>query len=155
VASAPNGDERQPSPSGRGLGEGGPNVRRAQYSRKSRDRAREQRRDPTDAEDGLWRFLRDRSVVHAKFRRQHPFGPFILDFYCHERRLAVEVDGGQHLEPAAGEYDRRRTDYLRGLGIRVLRFNNVEVLTETESVMQVILEALEKPSPNPLPEGEG
>jgi very-short-patch-repair endonuclease len=137
------------------LGEGRANSRKAQYSLKSRDRARDLRRNLTDAEDALWRFLRDRTMVGTKFRRQHPVGTFILDFYCHEHRLAVEVDGGQHLEAAAAEYDRRRTAYLQSLGIRVLRFNNLEVLAETESVMQVILDAVATPSPNPLPEGEG
>jgi type I restriction enzyme M protein len=129
--------------------------RHSQYSIEKRDQARALRRAFTDAEDKLWRWLRDREVVQTKWRRQHPLGPFILDFYCHERRLAVEVDGGQHYEPEGIAKDKRRTAYIEARGIRVLRFNNLDVLQNMDGVMFVVLQVLTKPSPNPLPEGEG
>ena len=81
-------------------------------------RARRLRQDATDAERKLWFVLSRRQVEGAKFRRQHPFGPYILDFYCEKTRLAVEVDGGQH----TAERDQVRTAYLNGQGVSVLRF---------------------------------
>lgn len=62
----------------------------------------------------------------AKFRRQHPFGRFILDFYCHEKKLAIEIDGGYHLDEAQQQYDALRTEYLREMGVREIRFSNEE-----------------------------
>ena len=67
--------------------------------------------------------------IGAKFRRQHPIGPFIVDFYCASSRLVVELDGGQHFEPGAMLDDERRTRWLSARGIRVLRFTNTEVPT--------------------------
>jgi very-short-patch-repair endonuclease len=129
------------------------------------ERARELRKRTTDAERLLWQLLRNRQIVGAKFRRQHPIPPYILDFYCHEHRLAVEIDGGQHNQPLGIKRDRRRTEFLEQQGIRVLRFWNHEVLSETEAVLQVIYDAIvgsvphaephHCPHPNPLPEGEG
>jgi very-short-patch-repair endonuclease len=86
----------------------------------SRDRSRRLRHDQTDAERKLWGRLRDRQLFGAKFRRQHPIGPFIVDFCCPERLLVVELDGGQHATQE--DADRRRSDFLAGLGYRVLRF---------------------------------
>lgn len=94
----------------------------------------------TDAEALMWKLLRNRRVAGAKFRRQHPMGRFILDFYCDEKKLAVELDGGQHAE--AVEYDQARDAWLRQRGVRVLRFWNNHVLGETEAVMEVIYAAL-------------
>lgn len=95
-----------------------------------REWAREMRSHMTDAEALLWRLLRNRRIAGAKFRRQHPMGRYILDFYCHEKKLCVELDGGQHMEAAA--YDQQRDAWLRGQGICVLRFWNNQVLMETE-----------------------
>jgi len=81
------------------------------------------------------------------FRRQHPFGPYILDFYCAKARLVVEVDGGQHLESETLSRDAERSRYLERHGLRVLRFNNLETMLETYAVLNVILEALARPSP--------
>jgi len=93
--------------------------------------------------------------VEAKWRRQQPIGPFIADFVCHGARLIVEVDGSQHSERMAA--DARRTRWLAGVGYRVLRFWNVEVLMEPESVLEAIYNALAAtPHPNPSPSrGEG
>ena len=78
--------------------------------------ARTLRAGATDAERSLWRLLRSRQVAGSKFRRQRPFGPYILDFYCIEKRLAVEADGGQHFTPEGREADARRTEYLEQRG---------------------------------------
>jgi very-short-patch-repair endonuclease len=123
--------------------------------------ARKLRKEQTDAEKLLWRVLRDRQFAGCKFRRQHPVAPYILDFYCHEARLAVELDGGQHNDAAAREKDARRTSFLEAKGIRVLRFWNHEVLKETEGVFEAIYQGIREalggpgPHPGPLPEGEG
>ena len=105
-------------------------------------RARQLRRQATDAETRLWQQLRNRQLVGAKFRRQVPVGGYILDFYCLEAKLGIELDGGQHLQQEA--YDHKRTEDLAGLGIRVLRFWNDAVLTEIEAVVRVILEELDQ-----------
>ena len=73
-----------------------------------------------------------------KFRRQHVVGPYILDFYCAERRLAVELDGGQHNEAENRRRDEARTAYLEERGIMVLRYSNLEALRETEAVLEAI-----------------
>ena len=104
------------------------------------DRARRLRRDSTDAEQLLWRHLRNRAAIGAKFRRQHPIGPYVVDFVCLERRLIIEIDGGQHATIA--EQDTRRTDWLESEGYRALRFWNNEVLEQTEAVVVTIRAAL-------------
>ena len=96
----------------------------------------ELRNDPTDAERELWLHLRGRRIDGAKFRRQHPFGNYILDFACLERRIVVEVDGGQHAE--AADYDARRTRSLEQAGFVVLRFWNNEVFKDIEGVVDMI-----------------
>jgi very-short-patch-repair endonuclease len=94
----------------------------------------------TDAERKLWSQLRDRQLVGAKFRRQHPIGPYVLDFYCEESRLAVEVDGSQHTPDG----DAARTAWLEEHGCRVMRFWNHEVLRELSSVLGMIEAALKE-----------
>lgn len=100
------------------------------------------RREPTDAEAALWRLLRARGLAGFKFRRQYPAGPFILDFFCPARRLAIELDGGQHYQPRTQAYDDWRTQLLTAHGIRVLRFPNDVVLREPDSVVAAIEGAL-------------
>ena len=102
--------------------------------------ARDLRSRMTDAEALLWMLLRNRSIAGAKFRRQHPEGRYILDFYCDEKKLGIELDGGQHGE--AVEYDQQRDDWLQIQGIRMLRFWNNQMLTETEAVMEAIYQAV-------------
>ena len=119
-------------------------------------RARRLRRRQTDAESRLWHHLRARRLGGRKFRRQHTIDKYIVDFYCDEARLVIELDGGGHNEPGQRDYDRQRTVALEELGLRVLRFWNDEVLLQTELVLAVILEALENvPSPCPSPAGRG
>jgi very-short-patch-repair endonuclease len=102
--------------------------------------ARDLRSRMTDAEALLWMLLRNRRIAGAKFRRQHPEGRYILDFYCDEKKLGIELDGGQHGE--AVEYDYQWDGWLRTQGIRILRFWNNQMLTETEAVMEVIYQAI-------------
>ncbi len=95
------------------------------------------RKDSTDAESYLWQLLRDRRLCGYKFRRQHPVGRYILDFYCEQAKLAIELDGGQHQEQDA--YDDQRTAQLNSAGIKVIRFWDNEILTQPEQVLEDIL----------------
>jgi len=105
-------------------------------------RARELRRNSTDAERALWRLLRSEGFEAWKFRRQHQFGPFILDFFCARAKLAIEVDGGQHYSDEAQAADERRSGVLNANGIRVLRFTNTQVMLEPDAVAEAILHGL-------------
>jgi very-short-patch-repair endonuclease len=95
-------------------------------------RARKLRSNLTDAESILWRHLRFRQIDGYKFRRQRPIGHYIVDFVCLEKKLVIEVDGGQHNGEAT--YDARRDRWLRAQGYEVLRFWNDEVLTKIDGV---------------------
>ena len=115
------------------------------------------RRNATDAERELWRHLRGKQIDGAKFRRQHPFGDYILDFACLDRRIVIELDGGQHAESTA--YDSERTLHLEQAGFVVLRFWNNEVFENMEGILEVIWNYVTArqthPHPNPPLEGEG
>ena len=116
--------------------------------------ARTLRSQSSDAENVLWRHLRARRLMGYKFRRQTVIEPYIVDFVCLEARLIIEADGGQHSDQEA--YDARRTAWLEGMGYRVMRFWNPEVLGELQSVLEQIQVALiEVPSPLPSPGGRG
>lgn len=101
------------------------------------ERRRALRREMTEPEKRLWRALRARQLG-AKFRRQHPIGPYIADFYSREAHLVVEIDGATHSEPDAMEYDRQRDAYMRALGLDILRFTAEEVLHNLEGVCLAI-----------------
>ena len=105
--------------------------------------ARALRQRSTDAELRVWSVLRDKRLNGHKFRRQHPINHYIVDFYCDAARLAIELDGGQHFEPAAIDYDRRRTESLAHAGIKVMRFSNIDALKHTSAVAESILEEIE------------
>ena len=107
------------------------------------------RNTPTDAEAALWRRLRGRQLDGCKFRRQHPFGDYIVDFVCLERMLIVELDGSQHADNAAA--DAVRTVLLEEAGFQVLRFWNNQVFEEAEGVLEVILHALSARRATPSP----
>ncbi len=105
---------------------------------------RKLRSQMTDAEKRLWQRLRGGQIAGLKFRRQHPFMDFVLDFVCLEMRLVVEVDGGQHQD---NPKDCVRDQRLQDAGFRVLRFWNNQVLEETDAVVEAIWGALRDPSP--------
>ena len=110
-------------------------------------KARELRKQSTDAESTLWNLLRNRQLTDYKFRRQAPIGKYIVDFLCFERNLVVELDGGQHQEQS--DYDAERTRVLESKGYRVIRFWNNLVLEDTDAVLQAVLIALEEGTPSP------
>ncbi|MCX7946910.1 MAG: DUF559 domain-containing protein, partial [Hydrogenophilus sp.] len=110
-------------------------------------RARELRRDMTPAERRLWSALRSEQLG-VKFRRQHPIGPYIADFYSWEAGLVIEVDGSSHFTPEAQAYDRERDDYLSALGLTVLRFTNQEVTSQREGVLSRIAEVIASVKPS-------
>ncbi|MCM2265971.1 MAG: endonuclease domain-containing protein [Desulfuromonadales bacterium] len=105
----------------------------------------------TDAEQLVWQILRDRRFSGIKFRRQHPFDRFVLDFYCHEARLALELDGSGHNDQDQKVYDEERTRILEDAGIRVLRFWNHDVLNNLEAVLEKLHAELFTPSPGLRP----
>jgi very-short-patch-repair endonuclease len=96
-------------------------------------RARQNRQSPTAAEQILWQLLRRRGVGNFKFRRQHPLGPYCVDFYCAACRLVVELDGSSHRGRAA--YDRRRQQWLEEQGLFVLRFSNEKIEAQAFDVL--------------------
>ena len=96
----------------------------------------------TDAECRLWTCLRRKQIESVPFYRQRPIGSDIVDFYAPAARLVVEVDGAQHMEAKGQAYDENRTEFLASRGIRVLRFDNRQVLAETRAVLEEILRAV-------------
>lgn len=111
------------------------------------------RRNATEAEATLWKFLRNRNQAGCKFRRQHPLGSFVADFYCHESRLVVEVDGGYHNLVDQKAYDKWRTEELGQMGISVIRFTNEQIEGNLLVVLAEIREHL-TPDPSPARRGE-
>ena len=108
------------------------------------DRARSLRKKPTEPERILWRHLRNRNFAGYKFRRQHPFDDYVLDFYCPSAKLAVELDGGGHNYHAGQIRDRVRSEFLARRGVVVLRFWNHQVRQELDSVLRAIWIALQE-----------
>jgi very-short-patch-repair endonuclease len=92
----------------------------------------------TSAEATLWLLLKGKQLDKRKFRRQHSVGPYILDFYCPQEKLAVELDGEQHFTDHGKEYDARRTKYINDLGILILRFENCDVFDSPQLVLNEI-----------------
>lgn len=126
--------------------------------------ARELRQPLTPAEASIWRLLRNRNLGF-KFRRQHEIQIFIIDFYCAEVKLCIEIDGDSHLEKDQQEYDAARTEYLESLGRTVIRFTDHDVRHNINAVVHGILDACNvlknarrvsglSPHPSPLPAGE-
>ena len=102
------------------------------------DFARSLRRKQTGAEKILWSILRNHQLFALKFRRQHSMGPYVLDFYCHERKLCIELDGGQHYTSEGVHQDEQRKAFLESRGIRTLRFSNLDVQQNIEGVLLTI-----------------
>jgi very-short-patch-repair endonuclease len=107
-------------------------------------RRRELRRKQTKQEEILWQLIRNRKLG-VKFRRQYSIGGYVLDFYCPELKLVIEIDGNQHLKQEGILYDKKRTDFLRVLDCKILRFRNIELEENLEKVLSKIKEF--KPSP--------
>ena len=103
------------------------------------ERARKLRNEMTDSERLLWSELRGRRLGEHRFRRQHPIGPYILDFVCLDKRFVVEIDGGHHSEPEQTAHDARRTRWLEDAGYTVLRVSNTDVFENLDGVCGTIL----------------
>jgi len=93
----------------------------------------------TDAEKLLWSKLRMKQLQGLMFSRQKPLGEYIADFYCHQAKLVIEVDGGQHFSDETIEYDRIRDEFMRSAGLTVLRFTNTDVINNIDGVIEVII----------------
>ncbi|MDP4220010.1 MAG: endonuclease domain-containing protein [Bacteroidota bacterium] len=109
--------------------------------------AREIRKNPTYTEKLMWRALRNRKQDGLKFRREHPIEGYIVDFYCHEHNLVIEIDGSIHDEPSKRIADEIRQKKLEESGYRVLRFTTEEININIDSVIETILHECKKPLP--------
>jgi len=134
----------QPSPSGRGSAR---DYRGGFHFAGLVDRARELRRKQTPAEEAMWETLRNRQFMDLKFRRQHQFGNYIVDFYCHEAKLVIELDGAPHSEEARKKHDKKRDAYLTTMGLTVLRFPNSQWAEDPVGVLDKIAAAAHSSSP--------
>ena len=110
----------------------------------SKEKRRALRRRSTEAERLLWQAVRNRQLLGYKFRRQHSVGPYVLDFYCPELKLAIEVDGISHDTPEAREYDKRRQAIIETYGIRFLRIRDEEVKANPNRALETIAEFVRK-----------
>lgn len=125
------------------------------YNRNLKTLTRNLRNNMTEAEQLLWSRLRRKQILGVQFYRQKPLASYIVDFYCAAAKLVIELDGSQHFEPAAQTRDRQRTADLESLGLRVVRFDNRQVLLELEDVMSVIFAEVAKEIPPSPPFSKG
>ena len=124
------------------LGEGGPRSGTGEGNLSNPvDTARKLRKSTTEAEERAWWLLRNRRVLGFKFRRQHPLGKVVVDFYCQQSRLAIELDGSAHAQPRQARKDAAKDAYLKRLGVRVLRLPNGMVLEDPEAFCSKVREA--------------
>lgn len=107
------------------------------------------RREMTEPERRLWLFLSRKQLRKSKFRRQHGIGPYVVDFYCPAARLVVEIDGESHARGDRMTKDRQRDTYLRSLGVQVIRYSNIEVMTNLTGVLEDVLKRLGQDSTSP------
>ncbi len=123
------------------------------FNRKSQKIKRQYlRNNATNTERILWSKLKEKQLFGQKFRRQHGIGPFIVDFYCPECKLAIEIDGATHWTREAKEYDRRREEYIGRYGVHFLRFTNSAVVENLDGVLMAIAEAVKGHHPWPPPQ---
>ena len=115
-----------------------------EYNKKHKQVSRQLRNNMTNAEQLLWSRLRRKQLLNVQFYRQKPLGNFIVDFYAPAARLVIEVDGGQHLEPECRRKDLLRDRYLTGEGLEVLRFDNLQVLRETDAVVEQVMQRIQE-----------
>jgi very-short-patch-repair endonuclease len=116
------------------------------YNRRLKTRARSLRTHPTDAELHLWYRLRRKQILGIQFYRQKPIGNYIADFYAPAAKLVIELDGAQHFDLRQAKSDAQRTRYIEEQGLKVLRFDDRQVLLQTESVLETIFQAMKNPS---------
>lgn len=116
---------------------------RGAVKRNNIDKCRELRKSQTNAERKIWAMLRNRRLARTKFRRQFPLGKYILDFYCTECKLGIELDGGQHYDDNEKQRDKQRTDELAKYGVTIVRFSNLDALKEIDSVAEFIYKAIQ------------
>ena len=121
-----------PSPYGRGLGRGKIKMK---IDPQLLEFAKSMRHNSTDAEHLMWQLLRAKRFMNLKFRRQHVIKPYIVDFYCHELGLVIELDGSQHGRDDVIEYDAERTKFLEALDLKVVRYWNNDLMQNTETVL--------------------
>ena len=119
-------------------------MEQAKVARYVVERARQLRKGATATEEMLWDCLRDRRLGRAKFRRQHPFGRYIADFYCPEARLVIELEGGVHNLAPQREYDAIRQEVITQQGVRILTFQNAEIISDRDATLSKIRAALSK-----------
>jgi very-short-patch-repair endonuclease len=105
------------------------------------------RKNLTLCEYLLWKKLRDRKIFNTKFRKQHPVNNFIVDFYCHEYKLVIEVDGDYHNDEDQIQYDLDRTSDLINFGLKVIRFTNFEIINDIDHVIEEILNSITTDTP--------
>jgi very-short-patch-repair endonuclease len=118
------------------------------YRHGSVGRARAFRKTMTDGEQKLWSRLRGKQLEYY-FRRQTPIGKYIVDFVCWKEKMVVEIDGSQHFTNAGKEHDKIRDQFIQQQGFRILRFNSVEVLDNTDGIIEAIYENLKNPLLSP------
>jgi len=109
-----------------------------EYNRKLKNRTQDLRNNMTDAEIILWSKLKGKQMINAQFYRQKPIGNYIVDFYCPKYKIVIELDGSQHFTKEGMEYDLERDTYLKFMGLKVLRFTNIQIMNELNSVLEVI-----------------
>ena len=115
----------------------------------TRDKRKNLRKNQTEAEQALWRRLRSKTFCDCKFFRQYGIGEYIVDFYCAECKLVIELDGGQHYSEAGTEYDRLRENYMSAMGIKTIRFSNTDILQNIDGVLAQIEQELKTNFPRP------
>lgn len=121
------------------------------------DFKRRLRSDMTGPEKRLWSRLRSRQLQGSKFRRQHGIGPYIVDFYCPEQSLVIEIDGDSHADAEQIQKDQRRDRYLQSIGLRVVRYTNDDIMKNLDGVLEDLQKRVSSgsASPNPLRIKEG
>jgi len=114
------------------------NIMQIHNKQELRENRRNLRSNLTPAEIRLWKCLQNKQLDGRKFRRQHSIGNYIVDFYCPEEKIAIELDGDVHFNPVNEKYDIQRDDYIKSLGIKVIRFRNCEVFENIDNILNVI-----------------
>ena len=113
-----------------------------QYNPKIKNTARTLRKNMTDSELKLWSRIRRRQIFGLQFYRQRPIGNYIVDFYCPRAQLVLEVDGLQHMQELAVRKDNYRDSYLKQQGIKVLKFDNLQVLKQLDAVVEKVCQTV-------------